>query len=133
MTPGKLRSRVAYWQKALAPLGVGHWKITVDIVDEPEGRRGSDAGVFIPSHYDHADMQVRRAHVEDCTQEELDCTIVHELVHLAMRDLRSVVDSASCRLSPSAEAMFDENFDHEMEGITDRVARALVAAHNAGS
>lgn len=131
MTPGKLRRRIAYWQRALGPLGVGHWKLSVDIVDEPRGQRNSDAGVFVPTHYDTARMEFRREHVETCGDEELDCTIVHELVHLALRDLREVVDSSSERLSPSAEALFDELFDHEMEGVTDRFARTFVALHNA--
>src|ERR1044072_5528750 len=89
MTEKQLEKRVLWWQKKLAPLGIGHWALSVKIVEEPHGTQNSMAAVFLPNTYDFANIEFRESEINnpDVTPRGIDYTIVHELLHLVHRDL----------------------------------------------
>lgn len=124
-----LAERVTYWANVLAPLGLQHWRITVEIVDEPEGKASADAAVNVSAYYDQATIQFAADRLEELTPEELDETIVHELIHVVNRDLWDAMTQPEYMFGKPAWSVHYDRIDHEMEGVVERVARSIVRAH----
>ena len=128
LTQKQLQKRVEYWIKTLSPLGLGHFKVQgVHLVDETPGGPGAQASVCTSSHYDSFEMWFREEGLED----SLDEVILHELLHVAMRDYDNTVDEALDRWMPPATlAAFEEDVIYRVrEGFVERCARAIAAAH----
>jgi hypothetical protein len=133
-TEDQLRKRVESWQKKLGPLGIAHWGLRdLSIVDDEDMPSGpAVASVFIPDHYDMFDLYFCREQILIMPdQHELDCTIVHELFHVAMRSLDVAINSAAEELHPRQAGEWGVRVHHERENLVDRAARAFVHIHNA--
>jgi hypothetical protein len=128
----QLKKRVRYWQQRLEPLGLRHWDVIVEVVEDDELEHGdsSEAEVTPSLLYDTARIQFRRGHQEgvDGTR-DIDSLIVHELLHLIFRDYESVIDMVIQELGVTAKELTEKRLDHEIEGIIERLARTILALH----
>lgn len=125
-----LAKRVERWQQTLAPLGVSHWRIgAVTVTDDVPGQPDSQAAVQ-PSHdYDSVRFWFLEEFVDSATERELDEAIIHEWMHVAMRDFDAAVLWAEDSLAPAALSAWEDRIHHEREGIIDRLARLIYALH----
>ena len=123
----QLAKRVEFWQKQLSGLGVGHWRIEqVSCVNEVPGAQGSLAGVFPSGQYASATFWFQNEHIDNSTPREVDETIVHEWLHVVMRDLDAALDSVDEHLAPAVEEMWKSRVTHEREALVDMLARDIV-------
>lgn len=127
----ELARRVEAWGKRLAPLGVAHFQINhVTITDSVPGRTGGAvAGAAVSGSYDNVSFYFNCDWLEAVEEKELDETIIHEWLHVAMRDLDSVMEDVEQWMPPATYAMHDERVLHEKEGLIDRMSIALYALH----
>jgi hypothetical protein len=111
-------------------LGLAHWEFDVRIVDsDPQGIENSSAAIDIEDHYDSATIEFKRVRLEEMDQDAVDRTIVHELLHAAMRDHDEAVDSISTSLAVPFWQLWDNRLGHESEALIERLARTIVALH----
>lgn len=129
MTLEELKARVQLWNERLTPLGFGHWEVNVEIVDEPddEALNGAKASVSNSSYYDSCWMEFKEAWLndEDTTQAHIDLVIVHEFIHVAMRDFDDAIHDVQYALGEPGKSIWQSRVKHEREGFVDRVARTL--------
>lgn len=126
-----LAERVEVWQHRLAVLGLGHWRIEgVTICDEVPGVNGSEAAVQPSFQYDSATFWFRADFVENAAEQVLDETIIHEWLHVAMRNLDQAMDSINDSLSPAAREVWQDRINFEREVLIDRLARQIYALHS---
>ena len=119
----KLAQRVAYWQKRLAPLGIGHWKVeSVNIADETPSGPGALATVHVANDYDVCSFWFTHKALDESTAEELDQTIIHEWMHVVMRGFDQAVEAVEDHLSFPVRAVWEDRVQHEREGLVDRLA-----------
>lgn len=126
MTEAQIVKRTEWWMKRLGHLGITHWRIDVESVDECMGAEGSQAAVTPSGSYDSARIQFQRSWLKDATQQEADEVIVHELLHIASRDLMAAAHSAVDSGPMGTRAGNDERIRHEYEGVVERLARTIV-------
>lgn len=123
-----LAKRVEFWQKKLSFLGLAHWRIeAVHIVDETPGGVEARATVQTKARYDNCRFWFTHDFVDTATQKEIDETILHEWMHVFMRDLDRAIESVEDALSPGVSTQWEDWVDHEREGVVDRLARQFYA------
>lgn len=127
-----LTDRVWYWIDVLEPMGLSHWRIDIEIVDLPDGEASSAAAVRFSPSYDSAWMEFAEEAFFEKSDDEQDEIIVHELLHIVWRDINDAVYEPEYLFGKPAWTAFTSRYDHESEGVIDRTARAIVAAHRAG-
>jgi hypothetical protein len=109
---------VRAWQERL---GLGSWDITVKV--EPVEGQDNAWGACFP----HDDYEVATIVIEpDVPGEQLERIIVHELLHLVVRDLDWSAHQLEETLGPIIGAMFNTQFEHELESVVDKLAVMLV-------
>lgn len=129
----RLAKRIEKWRDRLIPLGLGHWRIDeVSVVDETPG--GPAAGATVtPSHsYDSARFWFTHSFLADADDRQLDETIIHEWLHVAMRDFDQAIESGEFDLASSARDRWSDWVGHEREGLIDKLARQIYALWVAG-
>lgn len=128
----KLAKRVEFWRDRLIPLGLGHWRIDqVSIVDETPGGYRAKATVQ-PSHtYDSCIFWFTHDFLSEASKRDVDETILHEWVHVFMRDFDHAIESVETELSPAAESRWSDWVGHEREGVVDRIARSFYMLYRA--
>lgn len=133
MTGRQVAARIDFWRKELEPLGLMHWRFALDIEDDPQTGKGvsAAASVLTEDFYDTAQIVVAADSIPDgrTSTEALDRYIVHELLHIVMRDLDQAIESIKDHLAPPAASQWEDRMEHEEEGVVDRIARAIVAMH----
>src|SRR4051794_2913717 len=109
MTPRQIRARVNFWLKRLAPLGISHWDVEVTVEDEIDHRPHSDATADTSDQYDTVRLTFRSDKVDTATRPafEIDQLILHELLHVAMRDFDEVIEFGGREMSSSAKMIWD--------------------------
>jgi hypothetical protein len=131
VTLEEFTKRFKRWHKhpLLAHLGVGHFECEgLLVTDTPFGEESSCASVRIDGLYDSFRVEIRTDWLRGATPEEADRVAVHELLHVVMRDL----DTAYKQITETAGSTDSEDwYNHEKEGLIDRVARTIVALDNA--
>lgn len=120
----EVAKRVKKWRRVL---GLGsEWKIRVRVLEEPDEDDGaSDAVAYIhvePGYF-FAHMTVNAWHVVDGTT-DLDLVIAHELTHVILQPVCTIVQAA---LGKKMSEVATQN----MEALCERVSRALVRADRA--
>lgn len=131
ITQEQLTKRVAFWQKRLAPLGIGHFDAEyVGIVLETPAGPDAAAASFISTSYDVVRMWYKAEFLDDCEKEQLDQLIIHEWVHVALRDLVRTHDILHRYLPPASLEDFEDRVLHEQEKVIDRIANALLSAYS---
>lgn len=109
------------WQRRLK---LTHWRITINW-DEPPEHEDSLADNTAPAHYDEA---ILRLHKEWPKWELRDAnvTLVHELLHLVLRDLRAAVTTLEPEFSPAVWAVWFDRYDTGNERAIEHLAQVLV-------
>lgn len=133
ITPINLAKRVEKWQRTLVELGIAHYRIEqVTITDiMPNADHGdADASVMTSEKYDSYIIWFKDEFLERTTSRRLDETIVHELLHVWMRDLDESLSSVEDYMSSGAHAEWTERVDHAREGMIEGMARLIVRLHN---
>lgn len=92
--------------------------------DEP-ARDGANATVWRSDSYDKAVLYL---HPEWRTwgDNQSNQILVHELLHLVMRDLEEAYYGVESLVSDTTWEALHHRFNHEMEGAVDRLATQLV-------
>lgn len=130
----ELAERVEAWQQRLSLLGIAHFRIrAITMTDEVPGWADSHAGVSVDTDYDTVQFYFDNSYVEGATDKQLDETILHEWVHVAMRDLNNATNLARDWFPQGTWRTYDENLDHHKESLVDRMARQLYALAEPGS
>lgn len=108
-------------------LGLGHWTITVDW-DQPTDE-GKLATVYRSHDYDTARI-ILTSDWQKMTRSDLDQTIVHELLHLNVRDLSRAHDYLleAVEDNTAATNIAIAAWKRAEEGCVDRLATALASA-----
>jgi len=126
-----LAERVEEWQGRLGSLGVGHFFIDeVTLVDETPGGPGAVATVQASRDYEHCHWWFRWSYLENCSSDALDQTILHEWVHVAMRDLDRTMDQVEKWMPEATYELYSDLLDSERESLVDRLAHTLFVAFN---
>lgn len=125
ITEKQLLKRVQGWQLSLEPLGIGHFHLDLQIVEEVPGAEGAQAGVNPSVYYDRCWMNFSREFLEENTIEAIDKVIIHEWLHVAWRDYAAAVDSIGGELAPAVRGLWSDRLEHEAEGIIERLALTL--------
>lgn len=129
MTIAQLKRRVAYWQRGLPFLGIAHWTIDIDVVESPDGNDGSAACVHTMEDYDHASMEFKREWLTSNTPKDIDCVIIHELLHIVFRDYDNTIASIHSHLNTPVRAVWSVQIEHELEGVIQRIANTICEAY----
>jgi hypothetical protein len=137
LTGRQVAKRIDFWRKELELLGLSHWHLQLDIEDDLRTGHGdrANAAVNTEDFYDAArikiDSEVIPGPGSDLVDlEHLDYCIVHELIHVAMRDFDAAIDSVKDHLAPAAASQWEDRLEHEEEGFVDRTARAIVRLYH---
>lgn len=127
MTELELTERLLDWQDRLSDLGIGAFRIReVNISAESPTGNYANAAVLASSHYDNVEFWFRDDFLDEADDEEIDETIIHEWMHVAMRDIDAAVETAEAWMPSGTADMWRQNVDHEREGLIDRVARTVL-------
>jgi hypothetical protein len=109
------------WKSRLDHLGLGHWDLTVRVVEELVDNPDAWATCEPHEMYDSAIIEF----VHDIPDEQLDRVIVHELLHIFYRDFWRVIELPTFEVSKGEGALLRSQLRHELEGVVDRMARCL--------
>lgn len=142
MTERQLRRLVHQWASRL---GVDRWDLHVLIEQPDDEDLAVSANAFRSLTYDQATIRfapwlLTRAGPPDewpgppWDDFRIEALVVHELLHLAFRDLRQVAtELAGIALEGRAEEMFDHALKRAEEQTVERLAWALTRARHAES
>lgn len=122
ITPIQLAKRIERWQKRVPELGVSHFRFSVVLEDSVPGKSGASAAANVPHDYDYVEFHFTFEFLEEASAEKLDEVIVHEWVHVAMRDLDHALNVVERWMPPATYEDFEDSVDHEREGLVDRFA-----------
>jgi len=123
MTVEALIERVEYWQGIL---GLTHWTIKVELVEECDAGPHNSAAVRPSVYYTTADLQVTESAMEK-DEYERDAIIVHELIHILFRDLTEASHVPLKFLNRDVAELYSDRLDFETEGVVDVLARSIAA------
>ncbi len=131
ITPVQLAKRIELWGQRLSSLGVAHWTIErVTIADEsPSGNERAKASVFVHEYYDSCDFFFRSDELERMDERELDETIIHEWLHVAMRDHDELLLHFETWLPSNTWGDMNALITREREGLVMRLAKTLYEFH----
>ena len=126
MTAKQLEKRVKFWQKELKFLGLSHWRIDgVGIVDEVPDNPTSVACVQTAHLYDNFRMWFQSDYVAYADKDDLDETIIHELIHVAMRGIDRTYESVEDWMPKAAYNDYMNTVMLEREAFVERITRTL--------
>lgn len=130
MTKRELVRRVDHWRLLLAP----EWRITIDAsLDAPaDAAPGARAVIQADDDYHHARLWLA-PETRAGGRGELDVTLVHELLHLELRELRRTIDLIDGHVHRELATMLDERWTSLEEQTVDRLSRIIARLeHPAG-
>ncbi|SRR6266404_6373538 len=127
MTRRALEKAVRLWQ---GRLGLEGWDLAVSWGKDPVTGEGcsedADATTWRSNTYDRAVVYPSPDKFPNWTADFAHKVIVHELLHLVTRDVDRTVASIEGQVHPDVYRMIDKRYDHEIEGVVDRLAVRLV-------
>lgn len=115
------------WVTWVKRLHMGHWQWEIEL-----GKDLDDAFAQVTphQHYDQAKVEIRNDW-RTWDKRALNETIVHELVHVALRDVDHVLHTP-CELdqwkTKQAAMLYHDSMEHAVEGFVQRMAETLVDA-----
>lgn len=87
------------------------------------------AAVQVDPKYDKAWWYFHDEYLSDCEEYQLDQTIIHEWLHVAMRDLDFSLGLVETWMPEATYKSWEQTVDHEREGLVERLATLLYQAH----
>lgn len=119
-----LAARVEHWRQRLAP----EWRITLKD-SGPDWKHEEDylGTVQSDDDYQHAKLHITDAALEQ-SDEDVDLTIVHELIHPLLREMRSALDRLEAHVPKPAWQIVSDQFGRDEEQVADRLSRLIVHA-----
>ena len=120
MTKRQVEALVRDWKKRLK---LDHWDIKVDWSRSP--REDCYATTTRRTQYDIAELLFDSEYAtwtEDFTAK----LVVHELLHIVTRDLDRVIADVEEVMHLETFRLLDKRYEHEIEGVVDRLATILV-------
>lgn len=99
------------------------WKVEIDW--DTVADTGADAQAWVPSHYHRSHVRLAPKWA-DCAPDELEDSLVHELLHLVFRDMQHVAVEQSPSCGDSSDATIRAAWNHAEESAIDRLAGMLV-------
>jgi hypothetical protein len=132
VTAQEIRERVEFWTTRLASLGIGHWDFEIIVYDgDIEDAPNCDATADTSDRYDSAALNFRADKVDLNTRtlDEIDQLILHELLHVAMRDFDETIEPARWNMSPPSGTLWANSVEREREGLVERLARTIWSLH----
>lgn len=120
MTKREVERALRVWTDRL---GLSHWDIRIDW--ETPAHEDSDAGTWRANQYDRAVMFLA-PEWREWNQKRMNQLLVHELLHLYVRDVDVVLDVALTLASSAAREQLESRYFHEVEGLVDRLANRFV-------
>ena len=124
MTRKQFEAILRGWQKRL---GLERWDLRIDW-DKPTSE-DADASTWRSNDYDSAILYLDpdwASWEKSRGRDFVNRIIVHELLHLAIRDVDSVVDSLESHLHRDVFAVTEHRYKHEYEGFVDRMSYRIV-------
>jgi hypothetical protein len=117
----EIRRLVAKWRKHLDISN--QWRIEITIHDRPGERDTDDAQacISVSPQYMHASLEVN---AWQCDGVDLDEVIAHEMLHVVLKPVETIVESAMGE-------RFAELGEQHLEGLVERLTRALVRLERA--
>lgn len=106
------------WRQRLVP----EWHVEIDWDEQAD--EGNDGQVWRPTDYFRATILVGEnwSKMTDAEQEQ---TVLHELLHLLLRDLRETFKRFDGQVHRDTYNALDETWMHGEEGLVDRLAWSL--------
>lgn len=137
ITPIQLAKRCERWSKTLAELGLAHWRIetvtlTDDMPTDGDGSGRANACVHVSELYDSYALHFRNEFLENADEREVDEAIVHELLHVCMRDLDEAASSAFDYMSAASRDEWGQRMHAARERMVENQARLIVRLHSGG-
>lgn len=126
MTRRQVDVALRLWQHRLA---LDAWRIELVIDGErwdANDRGDCDASVWRSNDYDVARVYLNPSTWQSWADAELHEHLVHELLHLTLRDLEHVLDHVEPLLHADAHRIASEAHRHVLEQAVDRLARQFV-------
>ncbi len=130
MTAKQLEDLVRLWQ---GRLGLEAWRLHIEIADlgdttyfarsEP-AKTGDEARLTFPPWV--LGRGQRPTNVLPAFEGELEATVVHELLHLVLRDLDWAMEMLEGQLHRDLDSVFKASLNQTTERTIDRLAWALV-------
>lgn len=120
MTRRRIEQLVKTWQRRLK---LDHWDVEVDWTKPPS--EGAFATCWRFNQYDRANLYIDPG-FGSWSESFAERTIVHELLHLIARDLDRAIADVESFLAPESYMALDKRYEHEIEGVVDRLATILV-------
>jgi hypothetical protein len=132
ITGPQLARRVEKWGKRLSDLGVAHWRIEyVALADElPGDTPEADACVQCSALYDNCRFVFRNGFLGRVEARELDETIIHEWLHVAMRNLDRVYEIPEKYMPEATYGDWTHRVFEERENLIDGLSKALYTLHS---
>lgn len=119
MTKAEAEQFVEFWRARLCP----EWKLELE--DGAGGAEDALASTFISEDYLHATLYLHRT-VDDLPDEEAKQTLLHELLHLVLKDFDRVARRSIRSLGTKAWSLANTALEGELERTVDRLADVLV-------
>lgn len=127
MTKAQLERVVRVWQSRLS---LESWDLSVAWVKDAVTGEGcsedADATTWRANTYDRAVVYPSPDKFGSWSDEVTNRIVVHELLHLVTRDLDRAVTAVEGQVHPDVFRMVEKRYDHEIEGVVDRLAYRLV-------
>lgn len=146
MKDNDIRTSVGVWQ---ARLGLSHWQVAVIYSDEPitAGDRRMFAKCERHEYFDRATIRFEKCVLDDNAsglpdsierdhinsgvvdwEEYIEVTIVHELLHMSLRNLMEAGDLVGSELGSAQRDVWNAAWIRAEEELCERTAIALVEA-----
>lgn len=129
MTERQLLKRVKFWQRTLVDLGLQHWRIEECAIEHEDAMESRAASVGTSKQYASVWFKFRRDFLDEAPTDKIDETIIHEWLHVYLRDLEEAKDGAETWFTTAAWTDFEERYEHETEGVVEGMARLIVRLH----
>lgn len=122
MTRDQLEAIVREWQRRL---NIPHWRVIINWNKIEESDKALARVARDGDGYEGATLSFA-PEWRTWSVQETNEIIAHELTHMLMHDLEMAGVSAEEVLTGTAWRLFNHRFEHELEGVVDKLALLLV-------
>ena len=121
MTRQQAERTLELWRRRLIP----EWSVHIDW-DKPPEDDEAYADIWRPDSYHRAHVRIGKPFLDELDDETQVQTLLHELLHLLLRDLARIPDSLIGIVSRDVYTIVQSQWDHHEESVVDRLAWSLV-------